>query len=235
MRILAISDIHGNRTALRAVLAAAAPADVIVLAGDLTHLGGPDDAADAVALCRAHSPLVLTVTGNCDDELIEKQMARDGNSLTGTGRIVNGVGFFGASAANPHLGNSWEVSEETLARWMDEGHRVVSNARRKVLVAHQPPFGFADCTFRKTHGGSHAVRAALDQYAPVLVVCGHIHEARGMAHYNGPSTHALLPAGQARSGCTIVNCGPSWMGFYAEVELGAEAQVEMKQLPHMDW
>src|SRR5438067_2463488 len=109
MRILAIADIHGNRTKLREVLAAAGPADVIVLAGDLTHLGSPEEAQAAVALCRPNSPHVLTVSGNCDDELIEKQMARDGNSLTGTGRTLEGVGFFGVSAAAPYHGNTWEV------------------------------------------------------------------------------------------------------------------------------
>lgn len=215
MHILAIADIHGNRAQLRAILAQAAPADLIVLAGDLTHLGNPDEAQEIVSMCRAHAPDVLTVTGNCDDALIEKYMALDGHSLTGAGRIVHGVGFFGVSAAQPFIGNTWEVPESQLAAWAAAGHAMVAGAARKALISHPPPHGFVDMTFRKTHAGSTAVRDALDRYRPDLVVCGHIHEARGMAAHNG---------------ATIINCGPAWMGYYAEVEWGNELTAQLKQL-----
>ena len=216
MQILAISDIHGNRTKLREILAAAGRPDVIVVGGDLTQLGSPDEAAAAVALCRDHAPVVFTVTGNCDDELIEKQLARDGSSLTGAGRIVDGVGFFGVSAAAPHLGNTWEVSEAVLADWLERGYRDVAAVSRRVLVSHPPPFGYVDWAYTKKHGGSHAVRAALDTATLDLVICGHIHEARGAARHNDVA---------------IVNCGPAWMGYYAWVDFGAQVQVELRELP----
>ncbi len=215
MHLLAISDIHGNRTKLGEILARANAADVIVLAGDLTHLGSPDEAAEVVALCKRHAPHVLTVSGNCDDELIEQRMVADGNSLTGAGRIVNGVGFCGVSAAAPHHGNTWEVSEQQLNAWLSSGYRMIADTSQKILVSHPPPFGFVDLAYTQKHGGSRAVRAALNQYALQLVVCGHIHEARGMTHYNGT---------------TIVNCGPAWMGYYVEVELAKQVSVVLKQV-----
>ncbi len=215
MKILAIADIHGNRRRLRDILVAAQPADVIVLAGDITHLGSPDEAAEAVALCRTYAPHVLTVSGNCDDELIEKRLVAEGCSLTGTGRIVDGVGFFGVSAAAPHHGNTWEVSEEQLGAWLDGGYRAVAAAPHKVLISHPPPFGCVDLSYTKKHGGSRAVRAALDQYVLALVVCGHIHEARGLARHDGTP---------------VVNCGPAWMGFYVEAELGDHVQVDLQQV-----
>jgi Icc-related predicted phosphoesterase len=216
MQILAISDIHGNRTKLREILAVAGRADVVVLGGDLTHLGSPDEAAAAVALCRDNAPVVLTVTGNCDDELIEKQMTLDGNSLTGAGRIVDGVGFFGVSAAAQFLGNTWEVSEAVLADWVARGYRDVAATPRRVLVSHSPPYGYVDVAYSKKHGGSHAVRAALDRCTPDLVICGHIHEARGTARHND---------------VTIVNCGPAWMGYYAWVDFAQRVQVDLREIP----
>jgi Icc-related predicted phosphoesterase len=215
MHLLAISDLHGNRVRLREILAHANDADVIVLAGDLTHLGSPDEAAEAVAICKQHAPHVLTVTGNCDDELIERRMVSDGNSLTGTGRVLDGVGFFGVSAGTEHLGNTWEVSEAVMADWLASGYRAIAHASRKILVSHSPPYGFVDLAYTKKHGGSRAVRAALDQYDLQLVVCGHIHEARGLVQYNGT---------------TVINCGPAWMGYYAEVELGERVQGELKSV-----
>ena len=216
MQILAIADIHGNRTKLREILAAAGRADVIVLGGDLTHLGSPDEASLAVLLCAEHAPVVLTVTGNCDDELIEKQMTLDGNSLTGVGRVVDGVGFFGVSAAAPYLGNTWEVSEAVLGGWAEAGCRAVAGAPRRVLVSHPPPYGYVDLAYNKQHGGSRAVRAALDSCMPELVVCGHIHEARGIAQYKA---------------VTIVNCGPAWMGYYAWIDFGPQVRAELRELP----
>src|SRR5437588_10140270 len=144
MKILAIADIHGNRHKLRDILARAQPADVIVLAGDITHLGSPDEAAVAVDLCKACAPAVLTVSGNCDDELIEKRMAADGHSVTGTGRVLDGVGFFGVSAAAPHIGNTWEVSESQLGAWLASGYAAIAGASQKVLVSDPPPFGLVD-------------------------------------------------------------------------------------------
>src|SRR5512141_1747715 len=134
MRILAIADIHGNRSKLREILSVAGQADVVVLAGDLTHLGGPDDAQAAVKHCRPYAPHVLTVSGNCDDELIEKQMTADGNSLTGTGCGIDDVGFFGVSAAPHFLGNTWEVDEAVFERWLADGYQKIRDAKQRVLV-----------------------------------------------------------------------------------------------------
>src|SRR5438034_961280 len=79
------------------------------------------------------------------------------------------------------------------------GYAAVAGAAHKVLVSHPPPFGLVDLAYTRKHGGSQAVCAALDEYAIQLVVCGHIHEARGSTQYNGT---------------TVVNCGPAWMGFF---------------------
>jgi hypothetical protein len=216
MRLLALSDIHGNRQCVRRILAHAAQQptlpDAIVIAGDLTNWGSPDEAIAIIELCEAFVPRVLTVAGNCDDELIEKYIVKHGNSLTGAGRELGGVGFFGVSCGTPHLGNTWEVTEEVMDGWLRSGHQAIADAPRKVLVTHSPPYGMVDWAQTKKHGGSHAVRAALDQYHIQLVVCGHIHEARGLERYN----HT-----------TVINCGAAWMGFYATIELNETTDVVM--------
>ena len=52
--------------------------------------------------------------------------------------------------------------------------------------------------------GSTAVRDFIDRVQPGLVLCGHIHEARG----------------QARLGSSVVvNCGPARSGHYVLAEL----------------
>jgi Icc-related predicted phosphoesterase len=48
-----------------------------------------------------------------------------------------------------------------------------------ILISHSPPYGWHD---RKPHGehcGSKALLAAIEQKRPRLIVCGHVHLARG--------------------------------------------------------
>ena len=48
-----------------------------------------------------------------------------------------------------------------------------------ILVAHSPPYGWHDRKVADEHRGSQALLAAIEQKRPRLVVCGHVHLARG--------------------------------------------------------
>jgi len=62
------------------------------------------------------------------------------------------------------------------------------------------------------HVGSTSVRAIVEEFAPPLVLCGHIHEARGVARH-GPTT--------------IVNPGPAAAGHRALVEINGDIRVQL--------
>ena len=81
MRLVSISDLHGSSDMLVRILANCGRADAIVLAGDITHFGTPEEAVEAAAICRQTGAVVLTVAGNCDDEAIEARLANEGCSL----------------------------------------------------------------------------------------------------------------------------------------------------------
>jgi hypothetical protein len=50
-----------------------------------------------------------------------------------------------------------------------------------VVVTHMPPFGVCDFVNQSIgHVGSHGLRDYLDENAVPLVLCGHVHEGRGM-------------------------------------------------------
>lgn len=70
MRVAAVSDVHGNAHALRAVLAAvdAAEVDLIVAGGDVA--AGPMP-VEAIELLRALRPRIRFVRGNADRSMVE--------------------------------------------------------------------------------------------------------------------------------------------------------------------
>lgn len=51
-----------------------------------------------------------------------------------------------------------------------------------ILIAHNPPYGFVDKAYTGKHVGSKILLSAIKKYKPKLVLCGHIHEAKGTAN-----------------------------------------------------
>ena len=122
------------------------------------------------------------------------------------------MGFFGVPSASFYHRDSWEVKEETLAGWIREGYRQVMGASPLVMVPHAPPFGAVDRSRSGAPGGSRAVRSGVEEIGPDLVLCGHIHEARGIEMFGG---------------ATVVNCGVGGRGEYAIAEIGDRVAVRL--------
>ena len=48
-----------------------------------------------------------------------------------------------------------------------------------ILISHNPPYGIVDKAFDGKHVGSKIILNAIKKHKPKLVLCGHIHEAKG--------------------------------------------------------
>ena len=48
-----------------------------------------------------------------------------------------------------------------------------------ILITHNPPYGLVDKAYNGKHVGSKIIRDAIKKHKPKLVLCGHIHEAKG--------------------------------------------------------
>lgn len=56
----------------------------------------------------------------------------------------------------------------------------------EILVTHSPPKGILDTTLRKNRAGSEALLDRINELPDLkYVICGHIHEARGVETVNG--------------------------------------------------
>jgi Icc-related predicted phosphoesterase len=201
MKLLCITDLHGSGAALSRIIDDAGPVDLILLGGDLTTFGTPDEAESLVRLACQAGPPVLAVAGNCDSPEIDRRLDRLGVGLHGRGRVIGGLGVHGLSAIPPWKPHMYQMTEEELAAALEAGRREIGGAERHVILSHAPPRdGSLDQIHFGCHVGSTALREVIERTRPALVVCGHVHEGRGVEML-GPTT--------------VVNCGAASHGYYA--------------------
>lgn len=179
MRIIAFGDIH-MRLASLSKIDDLADADLILLTGDLTNFGHRDEAARVLAAVRSINPRVLAVHGNLDYPEVSNYLAEQNISLHGRGLSRGGLHLVGVGGSNPTpFHTPSEYSEKELAQAIAQGMAEMGEARPFILVSHPPPAGCAADRLKSgLHVGSSSVRRCIDQFAPSLCLCGHIHEAR---------------------------------------------------------
>lgn len=181
MLILAIGDLHGRYTFPREVKKELNCADLIVMNGDITDFGGESQVQTVLNEFRSFKDKLLAVSGNCDRNEVNQVLDDWGISLKNTGKIIQGVGFFGlAGSGLTPFNTPQEYPENELAQFLLTGWSQVKGAKTKILVSHSPPKGCKlDLTGSRLHAGSKAVRNFIEEHQPHLVLCGHIHEAKG--------------------------------------------------------
>lgn len=175
MKLILFSDLHCDREAAERIVESSKQADVLIGAGDFgTKRKGLEITADVLG--QAHCPLVA-VPGNSEsiDELEQAFSSCDHvHVLHGTWVTIAGIVFFGIGGGIPTTPFgpwSWDFSEkqaEDLLEPMPAG---------SVLVSHSPPWQCVDRDSSGQHRGSTALRSAIKEKSPQLVVCGHVHES----------------------------------------------------------
>ncbi|NBU98435.1 MAG: phosphoesterase, partial [Spirochaetia bacterium] len=83
-----------------------------------------------------------------------------------------------------------------------------------IAVIHNPAYGFLDKIPGHGNVGSQGIRRYLDDYSPLLVVSGHVHEDQGIIKNKG--TVYLNPS---NFGSVDSVYGFQEGGFYAEIEI----------------
>lgn len=216
LRIAAMSDVHyGHHDSdlMRATFEAASDeADVLLLCGDLTNYGKPEEAELLAADLREYvSVPVLAVWGNHDfetdqiEEVCEIVEAAGVEVLDGTCTEVGGVGFAGVRGFGGGFGR-WALSPWGEPTWkalvqeaVDEELKLDSalarlNTRHRVVLLHYAPVretvvGEPEEIFPFL--GSSRLEEPLNRYDVTVAFHGHAHAgspegrtARGAPVYN---------------------------------------------------
>ncbi|WP_297436916.1 metallophosphoesterase [Thermococcus sp.] len=202
MRLVVVTDVHGKLEKVRKLTKTLAglEVDALLIAGDLTHFGGAEQAKDILHPLRNLGFPLLTVHGNCDGRDVPELLDGLGIGVHGKRVDINGLGVIGIGGSNQTPFHTvWELTEDEIRGVLERNYRPGD-----VILSHVPPYGtIADRVHLGRHVGSKALRRFIEEHKPPLVVCGHIHEGKG----------------EDRIGETVVvNPGPLFRGYYAVIE-----------------
>lgn len=215
MKIIAMSDFHGDYSLAEKILKKANNPDMIVLTGDITNFGPQPDkrALKLLDIINTIYPnnTILAIPGNCDQRSILNTLDES--------RAINlhkkmykkdDIVFLGLGGSNPTPFNTpFELTEEEISNFLKELLDKASGFKGKktVLVTHAPPKNTLD-KVSKVRVGSEALTEAIGSVD--LILCGHIHECQGVKEI---------------SGTKIVNVGQASRGQGALIEINNEIKV----------
>ena len=177
MRILAVSDLHGDLASVRRALDAF-PSDLLLCCGDWGDFGEVD--REELLQLTERIP-VLTVFGNHDDlEFLQRWSNRDGSPVllsSGERRYIGPLVIAGISGiwAKSHRKPYWvtDIDVEEAALRLASGGQPVD-----ILLSHGCPSGVADLTLRGNHGGQRCFLHAFQLIKPHVYLTGHLHRAQ---------------------------------------------------------
>lgn len=211
MRILAFTDIHSTYKRVFEIINSE-KSDLVIIGGDLTNVGTVQEVESVIRQLKTLTPNLLCIAGNMDLPHHDDILCKMNVSMHGKGLIINELGIFGVSGApvSP-LRTPYEIEEVVIAEKLAEGYKDVHKAKIKILVSHAPPYGTkVDIVHSGFHVGSSAVRDFIENENVDVVICGHIHEARGQ---------------DVLGKTKIINCGQASRGYYGVIQISEKIEV----------
>ena len=175
IKILHISDIHGDTHYISSISNIAENIDVIVISGDF------EDPETLNLLSTSGKPIYV-VTGNMDPinirVIIRRYLIEE--------RVI-------------------PIGSIYLAGYPISIEAIKNLGPRLILVSHYPPYGTnVDKAWNGAHIGSKSVRKLIEEVKPLAVLCGHVHESRGVDKLGNT---------------IIINPGPLFNGYYAIINV----------------
>lgn len=180
--MVCLSDTHGRHAELDVP-----DGDVLVLAGDVTRRGRPEELEDLDAwLAELPHPHRILVAGNHDflfetDPPRARALIRHATYLQDAGTTVCGLRIWGSPWQPVFFDWAFNLPRGEALRRVWEG---VPDGL-DVLVTHTPPRGVLDRTSRGQDVGCDDLLEAVARARPRLHVFGHIHEDAGRVERDG--------------------------------------------------
>jgi hypothetical protein len=215
-RILGLADLHDRIEVLNRLKEI--DADLIVFCGDLHNAGSRETARPAAFALAGLGLPVLIVPGNMDHRDVVHDLWNEAGlrMLHRTTLRFADLGFLGMGgmvvrdARRLKDPTRYYHRDEDVYEILARSYQDISDARIRIVVVHQPPRGAQDTLYNGESSGSASLRRFIEEYQPSLLLCGHIHEARGQCSIGSTS---------------VVNVGELRQGFGVLIEIGEKMRI----------
>ena len=182
MKILALSDVHGDKHLIKEMAEKAAlnKVDLVILAGDFAGHDGSIEGL--VGPFKAKGIDVGVIPGNHEGMaevgfLVEKYGVKN---LHGYVLKKGDIGIFGCGYGNIGL---HQINENDVFKTLKRGHDYLKDIKKRIMITHMHPedsiLGIG------IFPGSEGARKAIEQFQPDIHLFGHVHETDGIEEVIG--------------------------------------------------
>lgn len=189
MKILSISDVHGEENENLYKYLKKNDIDLVLVSGDITNFGPLEFVGEffnKIAECDVD---IIAIPGNCDPNGICNAINESGAFCLHKNIIAYGdailFGYGGSNETpfntpgeipdNKIYGDVYELLAEYDYIYNDKVPKV------RILLTHAPPYNTkADLTESGDHVGSQGILKSIHEFQPEINLCGHIHEAKSI-------------------------------------------------------
>ena len=181
-KILAIGDIHGDTGLVKKMAEKAKKenVDLVILAGDLTLV--EQSTKNLIGPFLKAKKQVLLIPGNHESAATTEFLAEmypNAKNIHGYSLKKNDVGIFGAGGGDAIM----TTPDKDIFDLLKKGHEKVKDTEKKIMVTHMHPKG-SKAEFSGFEG-SKAVKKAIHEFNPDILIAAHIHEASGIEEKMG--------------------------------------------------
>ncbi|MCR4327423.1 MAG: metallophosphoesterase [Nanoarchaeota archaeon] len=175
MKILAISDIHGDLGLVKKVakLIDQEKIDLVILAGDQTWF--ETSTKNLVGPLTKKRTLIIPSNHESEETLKSwEKIYPNLKSIHKKSHEEDGVGFFGSGTLEWGITNKKSPVYEELKK----AHEKIKHLKKKIMVTHEPPAGSKIELLG--FPGTYGITKAIEKFSPDILICGHIHEGGGL-------------------------------------------------------
>ncbi|MBD3228629.1 MAG: hypothetical protein GF329_10635 [Candidatus Lokiarchaeota archaeon] len=189
-KIYAISDLHGNKRKFEfaSTIIKQEKPDLILVCGDISHSSRAKRLEHMISFLNFDQ--IFFILGNMDGQEVETEVSNAKNIHLKKEKFMGYI-FYGIGGPTHVLANAIDEAEATLKN---------SNRDKLVIICHVPPRNHNDRVYSGKNVGSKPLKNLIGKIQPKVVLCGHIHEDRGVSKLKNTP---------------IINVGPE--GFIIEI------------------
>lgn len=199
MKVVALADIHGALDKVKALRKRfeGKEIDLVLCLGDLTNEGSLSLVKEILEGL-SFGKRLLVVPGNMDGQAVLDLLEQEKVLLHKKSVKIDGLSFVGLGGALPK--NTWyklNLGELEVKKVLTPFLESESNV---VLLTHSPPYGVGIDQSDAGYGlGSRKLAELIEEFQPLIHLCGHAHEAKGEARIKKTVSVNIGPLGEGNA------------------------------------